>query len=178
MTPTITLGEKSFNGGFEGIAQAIKEISNSKVYVGIPEQETSRPGEGVTNAGLMYIHTHGSQLRHIPARPVIEPAIEVEDNKNKITNLLGSVANAAMDGDKAKAEIQLKKTGQFGSNAAKRWFRDPRNNWPPNAPSTIAAKGSDRPLIDIGELRRSITYVTSYNGNNNTEAVNKQLELS
>ena len=30
--------------------------------------------------------------------------------------------------------------------------------WTPNAPSTIAKKGSSRPLIDTGELRASITY--------------------
>ncbi len=30
---------------------------------------------------------------------------------------------------------------------------------PPNADSTIKAKGSDKPLIDTGQLRSSITYV-------------------
>ena len=30
--------------------------------------------------------------------------------------------------------------------------------WTPNAPSTIAKKGSSRPLIDTGELRASINY--------------------
>ena len=30
--------------------------------------------------------------------------------------------------------------------------------WTPNAASTIAKKGSSRPLIDTGELRASITY--------------------
>ena len=30
--------------------------------------------------------------------------------------------------------------------------------WTPNSPSTIAKKGSSRPLIDTGELRASITY--------------------
>ena len=30
------------------------------------------------------------------------------------------------------------------------------NGWKPNAPSTIKAKGSDKPLIDTGELRKSI----------------------
>jgi phage gpG-like protein len=29
---------------------------------------------------------------------------------------------------------------------------------PPNAPSTIARKGSSKPLIDTGRLRQSITY--------------------
>ena len=38
-------------------------------------------------------------------------------------------------------------------------FENPKNNWPPNSPRTIAKKGSDVPLIDTGELRKSITHV-------------------
>jgi hypothetical protein len=29
---------------------------------------------------------------------------------------------------------------------------------PPNAPATIRAKGSSKPLIDTGEMRQSVTY--------------------
>lgn len=29
---------------------------------------------------------------------------------------------------------------------------------PPNAPSTVAAKGSSNPLVDTGKLRQSVTY--------------------
>ena len=32
-------------------------------------------------------------------------------------------------------------------------------NWTPNAPSTIAKKGSDHPLIDTGLMRQSVHYV-------------------
>jgi hypothetical protein len=35
---------------------------------------------------------------------------------------------------------------------------------PPNAPSTIAKKGSSKPLIDSGQLRSSITFAVSLNG--------------
>jgi len=146
-------------GDLKQVANALRLLANARVYVGIPEAETSRRGETVTNAGLMYIHTNGSTLHNIPPRPVIEPAIEAPDNKARITNLLGQAANDLLDGDKQKAKQDLQLAGTAGSNAAKRWFRDPRNGWPPNAPSTIARKGSDKPLIDTGELRRSITHV-------------------
>lgn len=32
-------------------------------------------------------------------------------------------------------------------------------DWVPNAPSTIAAKGSDKPLIDTSHMKNSVTYV-------------------
>lgn len=139
--------------------KALGNLGRARAYVGIPEAATSRPGQVITNAALMYIHTHGSTLRNIPPRPVIEPAIEAQDNRAVITNELELCAAAELDGKPDEMALHLKRAGTAGANAAKRWFRDPRNGWAPNAPSTIAAKGSDRPLIDTGELRRAITHV-------------------
>lgn len=156
MNPTITFSE---SGDASFIAAAIGDLQSAKVYVGIPEAQTSRPGEPVTNAGLMYIHTNGSEVMHIPPRPVIEPAIE---NANEIISKELSLSiESRLDGNKELSKQHLAKAGILGANASKRWFTDPRNNWAPNAPSTIAAKGSDRPLIDTGELRRAITSVTT-----------------
>ncbi|MBY6921870.1 hypothetical protein HYH30_19035, partial [Clostridium botulinum] len=39
------------------------------------------------------------------------------------------------------------------------WFTNPSNNWAENSAETIKRKDSDKPLIDTGELRKSITYV-------------------
>ena len=95
----------------------------------------------------------------IPPRPVLEPAINAPDNKANIAAELKLAAQGVLEGRPADATQHLSKAGQVGSNAAKRWFTDPRNGWPANAPSTIKAKGSDRPMIDTGELRRAITHV-------------------
>jgi hypothetical protein len=103
----------------------------------------------------MYIHTHGSPLWQIPPRPVIEPAIE--KNKDVIAKQLRKVADAALDGQDPTPELQ--KAGMLGQNIAREWFTNPDNGWPANAESTVDAKGSDRPLIDTGELRRAIVYV-------------------
>lgn len=149
-------------GDLKKVAQALRDLANARIYVGIPEAETSRRGEQITNAALMYIHTNGANLPNgavIPPRPVIEPAINAPDNKKIITDLMGEAANNLFDGNKTEALNSLRRAGTAGANASKRWFRDPRNNWPPNAPRTIAEKGSDRPLINKGELRRSITHV-------------------
>jgi hypothetical protein len=156
LKPTITVTE---SGDLHFLQTAIDNLENAKVYVGIPEKTTSRKGEKITNAGLMYIHTNGSEVMHIPARPVIEPAIEAPDNKERIAATLGAAMTAELNGEHATAVENIRKAGTQGANAAKRWFTDPRNNWAPNAPSTIAAKGSARPLIDKGELRRAITHV-------------------
>lgn len=156
MKPTI---KTSSTDSTAKLKASLAQLAKKQVYVGVPEDQTSRGSGGVTNAGLLYLHTHGSALQNIPARPVIEPAIQASDNKALLTKELGAAAQAVLDGKPAEAKQGLNRAGQLGANAAKRWFTDPRNGWRENAPATIERKGSDKPLIDTGELRRSITYV-------------------
>lgn len=156
MQPEISVTE---DGDFNFLREAIRGLEGSKVYVGIPEEDNERSDEEVGNAALMFIHTNGSPLRHIPARPVIEPAIEADGNRQNIEAGLNSVISARLDGNVDLAARNLAATGTIGANAAKRWFTDPRNGWRANSARTIAAKGSDRPLIDTGEMRRAITHV-------------------
>lgn len=145
------------NGGIDGILKSLQTIRLSSVYVGIPQEKTQRRGDTINNASLMYIHTHGSPLKNIPARPVIEPAVAAD--KEKISAEYIKAVQAAANGDSANVLKALHRTGIAGQNAARNWFTDPRNNWPPNSPVTIAKKGSSRPLIDTGTLRKSIIYV-------------------
>lgn len=113
----------------------------------------------ISNAQLLYIHSKGSPLRNIPARPVLEPAIEAKGNREGIAAELAKAVQASLHGNDEDVTRYLKRAGLSASNAAKRWFTDSRNNWAPNAPATIRAKGSDQPLIDTGALRQAITYV-------------------
>lgn len=138
---------------------SLAQLARKQVYVGVPEDHTGRQRGEATNAQLVYLHTHGSALHHVPARPIIEPAIEAADNKAMITNELGEAAKAVMGSQAAATNSHLQRAGILGSNAAKRWFTDPRNGWAPNTAATIRRKGSDRPLIDTGQMRRAITFV-------------------
>ncbi|WP_103110744.1 hypothetical protein [Brevibacillus reuszeri] len=108
-----------------------------------------------SQAYQMWIQTHGSPLWRSPPRPVIEPAIE--HNKEAIANQLRRVSEVALDG--GDPEPELHRAGLMGQNFARGWFTDPANNWAPNSPITEERKGSDKPLIDKGELRKAITYV-------------------
>jgi hypothetical protein len=171
------------------VMDAIAKISRYQVYVGIPQdsadnrkaalrqmagkiqnpatksgrkklrQIAASLNSKVTNAELMWIQSKGSKLRHIPARPVIEPAIVAEGNKEAIAAELAGAAKATLDGKPDVALVRLKRAGMAGQRASQKWFTDARANFKPNAPSTIKAKGSDKPLIDQGILRSAITYV-------------------
>ena len=176
--------------GFDEMIKRLKKLEALRAWVGITAEDTIRQDDGINNASLlyiqthgvrkksmrdemqaemdkgfkyseaysMYIHSHGSPLWHVPPRPVIEPAIK--DSIKQIAKRIGKAAHAAIDGNDAEMEHWMDSAGQYGEKASLKWFENPKNNWPPNAPSTIAKKGSDVPLIDTGELRKSIHHVT------------------
>lgn len=113
----------------------------------------------VNNAELLYIFSKGSPVNNQPPRPVIEPAIIAKGNKEAISYELGQATKAQLDGNFPEVKRRLKRAGMAGQNASRKWFTDSRNNWAPNSPVTIAAKGSDVPGIDTAAMRKAITYV-------------------
>jgi len=156
MPPTIKVTKTS---RLPQLKADLKRLVNTDVLVGWPESAAGRNEEGVTNPQLAYIHTNGSPLQNIPARPILQPAISEPENNRLIGEQLGKAAQDVLQGKPEAAENDLHRTGMLATNIVKRWFVNPANSWAPNAPSTIARKGSARPLIDTGQLRRSATYV-------------------
>lgn len=178
----------------DAILRAIQSLEEASVLVGIPEKTAKRSNSSITNAQLAYIQTygvrrkamrqemkgqmntgmpysrafemyvqaHGSPLWHIPPRPIIEPAIE--SVQAQVAEKLKRVAQLALEGKEMASSVELKALGIFAQNVVKDWFDNPANKWAPNAQNTIAQKGSDKPLIDTGALRRSITYVLGGKG--------------
>lgn len=146
--------------GTKNVDAAIADMRKSDVLVGIPQSRNrARRKAAIGNAALLYLHTHGSPLQGIPPRPVIEPAIAADGNRQIIAAELKDAARELFARELNRARVSLRRAGQAGANAATGWFTDPRNHWAPNRPATIRRKGSDRPLIDTGALRASITYV-------------------
>lgn len=120
-------------------------------------QQNMDKGMTYSKAHQLYIREHGSPAMAIPPRPVLEPSIQA--NKEAIGKWLGKAGQEALAGKPDKSRADLEKAGMRAANGARAWFKDPRNNWPPNSPRTIKQKGSDKPLIDTGEMRKAITYV-------------------
>lgn len=148
--------------------RSLSFLRKNAVYVGIPEEAPRDPNTSdITNADLLFIHTNGSPINNIPARPVIEPAIAKD--KERLSKMLAKAAKLAMDYKTTEAIDQLRKVGIRGQNVSRAWFVDPDNGWPPNSLRVQAAKrakGSTdpKPLIDTGELRKSITYFVKIKG--------------
>lgn len=138
------------------VKKNLLDFSKLDLLVGVPQEKTEREGnsEPITNAELMFIHTNGSPIRNIPKRPTIEPTIE--ENKERISEMFKTAVNKILD-NKGDGRADLEKIGLWTVNKIKAKFGS--DELVPNAPSTIAQKGDNNPLIDTGQLRNSITYV-------------------
>lgn len=169
------------------ILKSLGDVASKTVCIGVPQEENVHREDGITNAQLMYIHNNGvrdfemrksmqhdldkgtpyskahemfvhengSPLWQVPPRPILEPAID--NSKDLIAEEMKNVAETALDGK--NVTVALEKVGMLGQNIARDWFTNPENKWASNSRNTIKRKGSDKPLIDSGELRKSITYV-------------------
>lgn len=156
------------------VQKGLKWMQNNNLYVGIPDAKSARKvnkkeanvKEKVTNAELLFIHTNGSPANNIPPRPSIEPSIE--QNIDTIVKRMNKTSELAMEGHFEEAQKHLGQTGQYIVGRIKRYFVE-GNDWPPNSPAVQRAKRKKkstipRPLIDTGQMRNSITYVISREG--------------
>ena len=133
-----------------------KFFLENEVVVGITEESNVSEGP-FTSAALLYMHEGGVPSHNIPPRPVLEPAIALPENKEKIEEMMQEAAEAALvDGDIEKAKACCEKAGMAGRDACKKYITD--GHLAPNAPSTVARKGSSIPLIDTGAMHGSISY--------------------
>lgn len=89
----------------------------------------------------------------IPARPFLDTGAmsAVQETKNMRKALIREVRNGRID-----QEVAANMIGAKASAIVKRTIRDWKK--PPNAPSTIAKKKVDNPLVDTGLLMKTVTW--------------------
>ena len=111
-----------------------------------------------TNAEIGLLHEKGSLSERIPRRSFLEmPLVLKSEELLKVKNDLQALV---MSGGEtlAKWHKAYVKLGMYAENIIQEAFETRGfGHWPENAPSTISRKGSSQPLVDTGQLRRSIT---------------------
>jgi len=168
--------QKKFNGGvvkldLEKISSIHAALSSGmRTQVGILGQKAqgrkvtvysvdgSKAGSQksfMTNAEIGLVHEKGSLARNIPKRSFLKwPLFYKGKDLLKIKSELWSAFS--------KHEISLKKAyrnlGLMAEQIVQGAFESRGfGSWEPNSDKTVAMKHSDQPLIDTGQLRRSVT---------------------
>ena len=144
----------------EAVMKQVNELSRLQVLVGFPAATASRSGEPINNAALAYIQEHGSPARNIPARPFLGPAVNAM--QDRAVAMLRQAADLQLHDKPAEARNALDALGLAAQAAVRNKIVS--GPFVPNAPSTIARKGSDRPLIDTGAMLAAVNYVVRRKG--------------
>lgn len=112
--------------------------------------------EGLTNPQIAAKHEFGVG---VPRRSTLRMPFHVHGDrvlKDAAADAREQMKTIAKNPRRAAKKI-LDRVGIAGENLVQEAF-DTRGfgSWPPNAPATIALKGSDAPLIDTAQMRRAV----------------------
>ncbi len=129
------------------ISKRISKIAGS-VRVGVAE---GNHASGIPLQKLAAIHEFGSRKRKIPARPFLAPPMKA--NTGKYIRFIASQAPALIFGQTNSGEV-MDEVGNMAVDDVIAHINT--GNFVPLKASTIRRKGSSKPLIETGQLKRSI----------------------
>jgi len=137
--------------GFDNHKDAFETLNLGKVAVGL----FAKVGDGLLTIAIANefgVRTGKNGNTVIPERSFIRSTYNKNIKKvaRRFTQIAKSISNGNYNVNK-----KLKLIGLEQEAAIKQTIVDLRS--PPNAPSTIKAKGSSNPLIDTGEMRNKIS---------------------
>jgi hypothetical protein len=137
--------------GLMALSQRLAKL-NKRVLIGVPKGKAESDG---TPTALAAARTEfGDPARNQPERPFLREGIR--SNYPRITRYNVSSLRAVAEGTMT-ADLALERMGALAAGGVKQYMAGP--NFAPNAPSTIAKKGSSQPTIDHGQVRQAITHV-------------------
>lgn len=137
---------------FENFIAELEQYAVVDAYLEVGFYDSVIYPNGMNVADVAYINDKGLG---VPSRPFF--TIAIEKWGEKATKLIADAYHNGMSLEKA-----LGRAGIFMQGKIQDEITDLET--PPNAPSTIAIKGSSNPLIDTGLMRRSVSFQVVVDG--------------
>lgn len=144
--------QRDTDNGYKALVERIYGLKKPKVAVGIFEADGGQPhGNGVTVADVAAWNEFGTET--IPERSFLRAWFDenIERAREALHRLMLRVVEGKLTKEQALEQFGLWVQAEIQKRIA-------QGIPPPNAQSTIDAKGSSKPLIDTGQLRSSITF--------------------
>ena len=104
---------------------------------------------------LAAIHEYGAPKAGIPERSFIRRTFN--EKQKQLKSVVGKLATDVVEREKS-VESALDQLGAWGAAQVKNTITRGKGVPPPNAPETVAKKGSSRPLVDTGRLVDAIQW--------------------
>lgn len=161
--------------GLVALSQRLRKL-NKRILVGVPAGKAEEDGTSMALiaavnefGGTIAPHStlkKNAETGRLEKRATFEKEIVIPERSflraglrhgfYAITRLNVNSLRAVAEGTMT-ADVALARTGAVAAGEVQKYI--PVGEFKENAPSTIAKKGSDKPLIASGSLRQSITYV-------------------
>lgn len=157
------MGVEFDDSGLRALEARLKLLDSMHVKVGVLASQggNSDHGDGITMLELAAIHEFGSPAAGIPERSFLRRTFTFK--KIGLEELQRKLAAAIVKG-KIAPYAAMHILGQWGAAQVKNTIASDAHIPPPLKPATVAAKGSDRPLVDTGRLVGAISYEVSGGG--------------
>lgn len=156
------MSAKKIKDAVPRMISGMRSMAENSVLVGIPSgsEKNQRKDETITNAHIGFIMEFGAPDANIPARPFLIPG--VGSVRSDIEKRLSRGAKKLLTDPSFSPERLFESVGLLAQNGVQKYMTDA--HFVPLAVSTLAArlrKGhlADKPLIETGALRQSITFV-------------------
>lgn len=137
------------------LQKILKELADKEVRVGFQQGKTTEE-DGTDVCDIAAWNELGTV--NMPSRPFLR--MSVDDNSDKINSFMSAQKRSIINGE--PADRILKKIGIFQKDLIQEKITE--GSFEPNAPSTIKAKGSSKPLIDTGRMRQSVNFEIKQKG--------------
>lgn len=134
------------------IKSNLKDLSRYAIEVGIFSDSGSSK-DGVSYLLIATVHEFGVAVKNIPERSFLRSTFD--EKSDEWFNFAKKRMPAVLIGQMSARQLMELLGAKMVSDIQKT-IKDISD--PPNAPSTIAQKGSSNPLIDTGGMRMRVTY--------------------
>ena len=135
----------------------LEKLSKMEVRVGW-QQGQAQEENGTDMAMIAAYNEFGSSSGAKPARPFMKQSFE--KNQDKLQAMCDQANNKITNGESAEQALEF--IGAMCKGLVQKEIAE--GEFAPNAPSTIAMKGSSRPLIDTGTMRQTVDFVVKPRG--------------
>ena len=162
----IKLTSKEATDKMKDRLQCLQYLATHIVVVGLTGSASAR------SRTLLAIHEHGAPAMHIPARPVVKPALSQASTRAAMSAAMLSACAAANDGDQAAVTSALEDAGKAGVDGIHAYID--KGIPPPNSPITLSGgwmrnpasgkpvkvkgKSGTTPLVDTGQLYNDFNF--------------------
>jgi hypothetical protein len=146
--------------------QCLQYLATHTVEVGLTSTASER------SRTLLAIHEHGAPAMHIPARPVVKPALAQPSVKAEMSAAMLEACAAASAGNQAGVTRALEDAGKAGVDGIHVYID--KGIPPPNSPITLSGgwmrnpvsgkpvkvkgKSGTIPLVDTGQLHNDFDF--------------------